>query len=202
VPRSSTHPDGAARTAGRKKDPQIDEAVLRATLDLLDEIGYAGTSISQVATRVGVYRPAIYRRWPSKQHLVAEAVASALGHEPTPDTGDLRADLLTGVGTLVEAFTATSVSRVLPALVADLARQPELREEFLASVFRSRRASTARRLSAAAAHGEIRPDFDMEFVLDALAAPVYYRALFGHGPLTPELTEQSVDLVLTSLRPR
>lgn len=190
------------RTAGRKKDPQIDQAVLRATLELLEEVGYAETSISQVAARVGVYRPAIYRRWPSKQHLVAAAVASALGDEPTPDTGDLRADLLTGVGTLVEAFTATSVSRVLPALVADLARQPDLRQDFLDSVFQPRRASTARRLRAAAERGDIRSDFDMEFVLDALAAPVYYRALFGHGSVTSQLTEQSVDLVLASLRSR
>ncbi|MEU1405864.1 TetR/AcrR family transcriptional regulator [Streptomyces sp. NPDC005728] len=201
MPRSSTPPDSATRTAGRKKDPQIDQAVLRATLELLEEIGYAGTSISQVASRVGVYRPAIYRRWPSKQHLVAAAVVSALGHEPTPDTGDLRADLLTGIGTLVDAFTSTSVSRVLTALVADLAQQPDLRQEFLDSVFQSRRASTARRLHTAAAHGDIRPDFDLEFVLDALAAPVYYRALFGHGPVTPTVAEQSVDLVLTSLRP-
>lgn len=200
MPHNSTSP--SPRTAGRKKDPQIDRAVLRATLELLEEIGYAGTTISQVASRVGVYRPAIYRRWPSKQHLVAEAVASALGQEPTPDTGDLRADLLTGVGTLVDAFTTTSVSRVLPALVADLAGQPELRQEFLNSVFQPRRASTARRLGAAAARGDIRPDFDMEFVLDALAAPVYYRALFGHGPVTPDVTGQSVDMVLTFLEPR
>lgn len=200
MPRNSTSP--SPRTAGRKKDPQIDRAVLRATLELLEEIGYAGTTISQVASRVGVYRPAIYRRWPSKQHLVAEAVASALGQEPTPDTGDLRADLLTGAAALVDAFTTTSVSRVLPALVADLAGQPELRQEFLDSVFQSRRAATARRLGAAAARGDIRPDFDMEFVLDALDAPVYYRALFGHAPVTPDVTGQSVDLVLTFLEPR
>ncbi|GAA2878005.1 TetR/AcrR family transcriptional regulator [Streptomyces mexicanus] len=202
MPRSSPRPDGATRRAGRKKDPQIDQAVLRATLDMLEEAGYAGTSISAVASRTGVYRPAIYRRWPSKQHLVAEAVASVLGQEPTPDTGDLRADLLTGLGTLVDAFTSTGVSRILPALVADLAHHPMLRREFLDAVFQSRRASTARRLRAAAERGDIRPDFDMEFVLDALAAPVYYRALFGHGPVTPAVTEQSVDLVLASLKPR
>ncbi|MFJ2609226.1 TetR/AcrR family transcriptional regulator [Streptomyces sp. NPDC091279] len=200
MPPSSTPP--SARTAGRKKDPQIDAAVLRATLELLAETGYAATTISQVAARVGVYRPAIYRRWPSKQHLVAEALASALGPEPTPDTGDLRADLRAGVGTLVDALTSTSLSRVLPALVADLAQQPELRREFLDSVFRSRRSSTARRLRAAADRGDIRADFDMEFVLDALAAPVYYRALFGHGPVTQEVTGQSVDLVLTFLERR
>ncbi|MFM9607471.1 MULTISPECIES: TetR/AcrR family transcriptional regulator [Streptomyces] len=192
-------PSPTPRTAGRKKDPQIDRAVLSATLALLEETGYAAITISQVAARVGVYRPAIYRRWPSKQHLVAEAVASALGQEPTPDTGDLRADLLTGVGTLGDAFTSTSLSRVLPALVADLAGHPELRREFLDSVFQPRRASTARRLRTAAERGDIRADFDMEFVLDALAAPLYYRALFGHGPVTPDVTGQSVDLVLAFL---
>ncbi|BAU87292.1 tetR family transcriptional regulator [Streptomyces laurentii] len=202
MPRSSSVPDATARTAGRKKDPEIDRAVLRATLDLLEESGYAATSISAVASRVGVYRPAIYRRWPSKQHLVAEAVASALGSEPTPDTGDLRADLLTGVGTLVAAFTSTGVSRVLPALVADLSQQPALHQDFLDSVFQPRRASTARRLRAAVERGEIQADFDLEFILDALAAPLYYRALFGHGPVTPAVAEQSVDLVLASLRPR
>ncbi|QNP68670.1 TetR/AcrR family transcriptional regulator [Streptomyces roseirectus] len=187
------------RTAGRKKDPEIDRAVLAATLELLAETGYAGLTISQVAARVGVYRPAIYRRWPTKQHLVAEAVVTVLGHEPTPDTGDLRADLVTGIGTLGAAFAAPGMSQVLPGLVADLAGQPELRREFLDSVFRPRRASTARRLRTAVERGDIRPDFDMEFVLDALAAPLYYRALFGHGPVTPELTGQSVDMVLTYL---
>ncbi|MEU7019993.1 TetR/AcrR family transcriptional regulator [Streptomyces sp. NPDC046203] len=198
--RSSTDPDATARTAGRKKDPEIDRAVLRATLELLEETGYAATSISAVASHVGVYRPAIYRRWPSKQHLVAAAVASALGSEPTPDTGDVRADLLTSIGTLVDAFTSTGVSRVLPALVADLSQQPDLQRDFMDSVFLPRRASTARRLRAAAERGEIRGDFDLEFILDALAAPLYYRALFGHGPLTRAVAEQSVDLVLASLR--
>ncbi|MFF6783941.1 hypothetical protein [Streptomyces sp. NPDC012510] len=86
---------------------------------------------------MGVYRPAISRRRPSKQHPVAQAVAPALGREPTPDTGALRTDLLTGIGTLVEAFTPTSVSRVLPALVAGLDGWPDLRQESLGSVFQS-----------------------------------------------------------------
>ncbi|WP_326693232.1 TetR/AcrR family transcriptional regulator (plasmid) [Streptomyces sp. NBC_01795] len=202
VTRSSPPPADAPRTAGRRKDPQIDSAALQATLELLAEIGYAEMSFSKVAERVGVHRPAIYRRWPSKQHLVAEAVGSALGHDPTPDTGDLRADLITGISTLVDSFEGTVVGNVLPALVADLAHHARLREDFLASVFQARRDSTARRLRRAAAQGEIRSDFDLEFTMDALAAPVYYRALFGHAPVTRKLAEQSVDLVLASLATR
>ncbi|WP_424640921.1 TetR/AcrR family transcriptional regulator [Embleya sp. AB8] len=194
----------APRAAGRQKDPQIDAAVRAATLDLLAEVGYAELTIGQVAKNADVYRPAIYRRWPSKQHLVTDAVADLIGTEPTSDTGDLRADLLAGIGTLVTAFESTVLGSVLPALIADLARDPELRESFLDRVFQARRHSTETVLRRAAARGEIRePDgAELAFVLDALAAPSYYRALFRHAPLDRDLVTRSVDLVLLGLRTR
>ncbi|WP_020668667.1 TetR/AcrR family transcriptional regulator [Amycolatopsis nigrescens] len=183
----------------RTRDDRIDAAVLAATVELLDESGYADLSIGGVAARAGVHRPAIYRRWPSKRHLVVDAVAAGLGLVPTPDTGDLRADLITGMNTMVTAFGGTALGRVLPALVADLAEDPELNEEFLRTVFHPRRASTAAALESARRRGEIRSDFDLDFVLDALAAPLYYRALFRHLPLTERLAEQTVDTVLAVL---
>ncbi|MFC9627169.1 TetR/AcrR family transcriptional regulator [Streptomyces sp. NPDC056930] len=190
------------RTAGRQKDPQIDAAVRAATLDLLAEVGYADLTIGQVAKNAEVYRPAIYRRWPSKQHLVTDALATVLGTTPTVDSGDLRADLLVGIGSLVTAFETTVLGPVLPALVADLAREPELRESFLDDIFHARRRSTEIVLRTAAARGDIREldRAEMEFTLDALAAPVYYRALFRHAPLDAALVERTVNLVLTGLR--
>ncbi|GAA2408377.1 TetR/AcrR family transcriptional regulator [Actinomadura vinacea] len=185
---------------GRTRDARIDRAVLDATVELLGETGYAALSMGAVAQRAGVHRPAVYRRWPSKRHLVVDAVAARLGLDPTPDTGDLRADLVTGITTVVDSLAGTPLGRVLPALVADLAADPELSERFLDQVFHPRRATTAATLRAAAGRGEIRADFDMDFVLDALAAPLYYRVLFGHLPLTRRLAEQCVDAVLAGLR--
>jgi AcrR family transcriptional regulator len=192
------------RAAGRQKDPAIDAAVRTATLDLLAEVGYAEFTIGQVAKNAGVYRPAVYRRWPSKQHLVVDAVAALLGTLPTVDTGHLRDDLVAGVETLVTAFETTVLGHVLPALVADLAREPALRDAFLDEVFHARRRTTETVLRRAAERGEI-PELDraaMDFVLDALAAPVYYRALFRHAPLDRTLVENSVDLVLGGLSAR
>ena len=115
---------GPRRAAGRQRDPEIDAAVIAATLALLDEVGYAKLSIGAVAKRAGVYRPAIYRRWPTKQHLVTDAIASTIGVTPTPDTGDLRADLVTGIATIAAAFIDSALGHVLLPVVADLPGQP------------------------------------------------------------------------------
>ncbi|MEV2276761.1 TetR/AcrR family transcriptional regulator [Nocardiopsis sp. NPDC049922] len=186
--------------AGRTRDERIDGAVLSATVELLGEVGYTALTMGAVARRAGVHRPAVYRRWPSKRHLVVDAVADGLGPRPTPDTGDLRDDLVTGIMTVVDALAGTPLGRVLPALVADLAADPELAGRFLDRAFHPRRATTAATLRSAVARGEIRADFDMDFVLDALAAPLYYRVLFGHLPLSRPLAEQCVDTVLADLR--
>lgn len=187
--------------AGRTRDERIDAAVLAAARSLLDSAGYAGLTIGQVAADAGIHRPAIYRRWPSKRHLVVEVVADLLGLDPTPVTGDLRADLVRSMRELVAALRDTSLGRVLPALVADLAADPELREQLWSTVFGPRRDSTARALRAAIDRGEIEATTDIDFVLDAVAAPIYFRALFGHLPLSADLAEQSVDTVLRALRP-
>jgi AcrR family transcriptional regulator len=183
----------------RTRDDRIDGAVLAATMEMLGESGYAALSIGAVAARAQVHRPAIYRRWPSKRHLVVDAVVAQLGLNPTPNTGDLRADLVTGMTTLVTALGGTPLGRVLPALVADLAEDADLAAEFMAKVFHPRRASTMAALESAIGRGEIRADLDMDFVLDALAAPLYYRALFRHLPVEPRLAEQTVDAVLAAI---
>ncbi|BBY66831.1 TetR/AcrR family transcriptional regulator [Mycolicibacterium helvum] len=183
----------------RARNADIDDAVLGATLELLAEVGYADLSIGQVATRAGVHRPAVYRRWPSKRHLIVDTVVSELGAAPTPDTGDLRADLIVGITTLAAALGGTTLGAILPALVSDLARSPDLSEDFLRRVFAPRRESTAQTLESARQRGVIRESFDMEFVLDALAAPVYYRVLFRHLPVDAALVAQTVDAVLASL---
>ncbi|WP_227981679.1 TetR/AcrR family transcriptional regulator [Nocardia spumae] len=185
--------------AGRVRDDRIDAVVLDTTRRLLGEVGYAELSIGRIATESGQYRPAIYRRWPSKRHLVVDVVARMLGAAPTPDTGDLRADLITGTRTIVTALRTTDLGRILPALVADLAADPELSQHFLRTVFAPRRESSAARLESAMARAEIGAVADLDFVLDALAAPVYYRALFAHLPLTDTLAEQTVDTVLAAL---
>ncbi|TDC22980.1 TetR/AcrR family transcriptional regulator [Streptomyces sp. 8K308] len=189
----------AESRAGRPRDERIDAAVPRAVLELLNESGYGRLTLEAVANRAGTSKPALRRRWRSRQHLVVDALATTIGTEPTPDTGCTHCDLIAGIGTLTRAFTTEVSRRALPALVADLADDPELASAFLDRFFHPRRASTAQALRRGIDRGDIRPDADVDLLLDMLAATTYYRALFDHLPITEDLAEQVVDIVLSGV---
>ena len=78
-----------ARSQGRPRDTRIDDAVLRATVELLDEIGYTRLTIPLVAARAGSTPPAVYRRFPTKIELVYEAVFPTLATLELPLADDL-----------------------------------------------------------------------------------------------------------------
>jgi AcrR family transcriptional regulator len=102
---------------GRPKDAHLDQDVVRAVLTVLKTKGYRHITIKGVAETVKCARTSLYRRWPSKRHLVAHVVVATLGAEPAPDSGSLRRDLLEVVETLRRGF-AGPLGRALPGLVA------------------------------------------------------------------------------------
>jgi AcrR family transcriptional regulator len=180
---------------GRPRDERIDSQVVGAVLQALRGGGYRAVTIDGIARRVRRARTSLYRRWPSKRHLVAYAVVSELGENPAGDSGALRADLEAAVETLLRAF-AGPLAQALPGLVADMAQDARLaaliREQVLAARRRSMREAFARAL----ARGEIRADLDIEVILDLLTGPFYYRVLFGHAPLSARMARDVVECVL------
>jgi len=180
---------------GRPRDERIDSQVVGAVLQALRGGGYRAVTIDGIARRVRRARTSLYRRWPSKRHLVAYAVVSELGENPAGDSGTLRADLEAAVETLLRAF-AGPLAQALPGLVADMAQDARLaaliREQVLAARRRSMREAFARAL----ARGEIRADLDIEVILDLLTGPFYYRVLFGHAPLSARMARDVVECVL------
>lgn len=185
--------------SGRPRDERIDRAVIDATVALLNEVGYAKLTFEAVAARAATSKPALRRRWPSRAHLVVDALAAVVGTAPTPDTGCTRCDLVEGIGTLGDAFPAKIGRTVLPALMADLAEDPVLDRVFLERYFHPRRATTAAALRRGIERGDIDPGADIDLLLDLLGAPVYYRVLFGHLPVNPGTAEQIVDTLLQGI---
>ena len=183
---------------GRPRDPQIDATVLEATLAVLDESGYGQLTIEEVARRAGATKPAIYRRWPTRQHLALAALAVRLGDSPVPDTGCTLCDLGEGIGVFLAAFREIRPG-VLGALFADCARVPELRDAFLATLFDPPRDAVGQMLERAVARGDLRPDVDRGLVLDMLSSVVHYRALFGHAPITDVEVERAVEVLLSGI---
>jgi AcrR family transcriptional regulator len=111
---------------GRPRDRRIDEAVLAATRELLLDIGYAELSLTAIADRAGTTRPALYRRWPSLDHLVHEAAFPAPLTIPLPRTGDAVADVHTLVVGALEAFAHPVARAAAPGLVAAITADPSL----------------------------------------------------------------------------
>ncbi|MBO0917291.1 TetR/AcrR family transcriptional regulator [Streptomyces laculatispora] len=201
TPRGAVPDSRASRQqrAGRPRDERIDAAVRTATMEVLNESGYGKLTLEGVASRAGTSKPALRRRWHSRQHLVVDALVATMGTAPTPDTGCTHCDLIEGIGMLSRAFTTTVGRRVLPALAADLADDPDLERLFLDRFFRPRRASTAEALRRGIRRGDIRADVDIDLLLDLLASTTYYRVLFGHLPVTSSLAEQVVQVVLAGV---
>src|SRR5450755_1541159 len=94
IPPAAPAPSASARR-GRPRSEEADRAILRAATELLAERGLPGMSIEEVASRAGVAKATVYRRWPSRGALALDAfVAEFTALQPLPDTGFLRDDLL------------------------------------------------------------------------------------------------------------
>jgi AcrR family transcriptional regulator len=186
---------GSSRARGRPRDQHIDRQVGAAVLQVLRTQGYKAVTIDGIARRVRRARSSIYRRWPSKPHLVAECIVSSMGASPAPDTGVLRRDLTAAVSTLERAFSGP-LRQALPGLVADMAHDPELAQAVRRQVLAPRRKSMREALERAHRRGESRSVADLELLLDLLAGPFYFRTLFGHGRVDRRLTTAVVDCVL------
>lgn len=159
-------------------DPRITrsrQAVLEAALDELAERGYGGFTIDGVATRSGVARSTIYRLWPERTSLIADAI-DALNVQPRPaaENGQTpRQHIATLLHHLAEAMAASRVAACLPALIDGAERDPQLRELHHRYNDRRRAALTAA-VAAAVAAGEVRPDVDPELAATALAGAIIY----------------------------
>jgi AcrR family transcriptional regulator len=179
---------------GRPRDESIDTEVVAAVLQVLKTRGYRAVTIAGIARRVKTARTSLYRRWPSKRHLVAYAVVSEMGASPAADTGALREDLEAATRTLLRAF-AGPLGQALPGLVSDMAQDPELAATIREEVLAARRKSMRDAFARAGARGEIRAGLEIELLLDMLTGPFYYRALFGHAPITAHMTREVVKYI-------
>lgn len=184
---------------GRPRDTSIDDRTAAAVLRLLGQGTYRDLTLDRVAAEARTSKPALRRRWGSLPGVVVHTLMTVMGTSPTPDTGCLRCDLVTGIGGLAETLASTPVTAALPGLIADLAGDADLRERFIRDYFDARRSTTRTVLVRAIDHGELDPSTDVELMLDLLAAPLYYRALFGHEPIAAGTAEAIVDALLDGL---
>ena len=191
-----------ARPIGRPRDERADGAILQATLELMAERGVHGFRTEDVAARAGVGKGAIYRRHPSKDKLVMASVAALVDEEIVlPDTGSTRADLLALMREAVELYRGALPGRLMPNLVSAMAERPELARVVREGFLIRRRLALTEVLRRGVDRGDLRPDVDLELVLDVLGGPLFYRLLITGGPIDEQLADGVTELILRGFAP-
>lgn len=192
--------DRAPKRLGRPRDAAADEAILAATVDLLGEVGFTGLTVDAVATRAGVGKATIYRRWSGKEQLVLDALTASRMQLEVPDTGSLRGDLLAFYLPLTEAEAQAGAIRLMPALAAQAAVDDQLAERLRAFVS-DRRGPVAELMARGRARGEVGDDLDVELAIDLVTGPIMYRLYFSGLPVDAPLVEELIERVLRAIAP-
>lgn len=199
--------DEPRRKPGRPRSVQAGQAILDATLELLAEVGLQAMSIEQVAARAAVGKKTIYRRWPSKEALVLDAIRSIQADMPVMDTGHLRDDLISMYQTTWRSLQARPLIRPLYLrLLSECDANPAVFHMFVSQLALPRFHQFMQMLEKAQARGDIRQELDLQLVTDLLIGPMLFRWM-GTSILLPSptqadfasFTEQMIDLVLHCL---
>jgi AcrR family transcriptional regulator len=169
--------------------------VLRATIEELARAGYGALAIEEVASRAGVNKTTVYRRWPTKAELVRAALRS-MQEERTcePDTGSLRGDLKALANTIIEFAESSEGQSILRMLLAE-GTEPEL-SEIAVSLRRERACNPKVLIERAVARGELPRGVDGLLLMETLFGAIIQRLFISHEPLVPAFVEQLIDLLL------
>jgi AcrR family transcriptional regulator len=187
---------------GRPRDPRRREAILRAAIELVGEVGYDRMTVEALAARAGVSKPTIYRRWPAgKKDIVIDAIRTKHADADTlPDQGSLRGDLLALVATMVEHIDEDA--HLAGGLISQLRESEELAALMRDEVIVHERCRLDGLLSRAMERGELSPDARVTPLFHDLAGSVIFaRAAVTGEPLDQAFREELVDHVLLPVLP-
>ena len=184
---------GEQRPGGRAT--RVRTAVLEAASNLLVEVGYDRFSIDEVATRAGVHKTTVYRRWPTKAELIADAVrVRAAENVPVPDTGSIRGDLQAMARSVVANISSESGSRISRSIVAAAAHSDELTESMHA-FWAERLAASIPIIERAIERGDLATGTDPNLIIETVIGPIWVRFLLTGEPIDADLADRVAELV-------
>lgn len=183
----------------KPRSARAHEAVLSAASELLAGGGLPAATVDAISARSGVSKATIYKHWPSRTAVAAEAfgveMATAI---PLPDTGSARGDLTEQVRRVSE-FYASPAGTVFAQLLAACVTDPEAARFFREFFLAGRRQAIATLWRRALERGEVDAEIDVEVAIDVLFGPLIFRLLSGHAPLNQAEAEAIAAAALHGL---
>ncbi|NKI45392.1 TetR/AcrR family transcriptional regulator [Streptomyces physcomitrii] len=196
---------GAART-GRPRSTAADAAILEATRDALVEQGWSKLSMGDIATRAGVAKTTLYRRWPSKNELVVDTVAALFDELEVPDSGTLAGDVEGVVLQFAALLDRPETRTALMAVVAESTRDEPLRDRIRSSIVDRQKRLVLQGRALAQQRGELPVEEDeqaasatADLIFDVVAGAVVHRTLVSAEPIDAAWARRLTTLLLGGL---
>lgn len=167
-----------SKPPGRPRSLQSHQAILQATLDLLAEVGYQSMSIEAIAARAGVGKPTIYRRYSSKEELVADAIESLREEVPLLDTGSLWGDIDVLIENAAKIILSPLGRQTIALIISTASSSPQFAQVYWTKYLMPRRQAFAVVLERAKARNEIQADTDPDLVFDFMSGVMLHGLVF------------------------
>jgi AcrR family transcriptional regulator len=185
------------RRRGRPRHAAARQAIVEATLELLAERGFQAATMDEIAARAGVGKNTIYRRWTSKEDLIADAIRDLTAELDVQDDGEIYARLLARIRDFMHVFADPLLGRLLPGLLGELERNPAFASAYVERIVTPRYERIIAVLREAVDRGELAEGTDPEIVADLLIGPPLLRLRFPFG--LPDLPERYPEEVLETI---
>lgn len=170
--------DDRKKPLGRPRSAASHQAILKATLELLAEVGFEAMSIEAIATRAGVGKTTIYRRYSGKDELVADAIESIREEVLIPDQGSLWGDLDVLIENATQ-ITLTPLGRQAVAMIISSASSNSgFAQLYWEKYLQPRREAFAVVIERAKARSEVSSDLDAGLIFDTMSGIMLYALIF------------------------
>ncbi|MFI1931994.1 TetR/AcrR family transcriptional regulator [Streptomyces sp. NPDC020330] len=196
---------GTTRT-GRPRSTAADAAILEATRASLVDLGWSKLTMGDVATRAGVAKTTLYRRWAGKNELVVDAVAVLFDELELPDRGSLAADVRGVVLQFAALLERPEARTALMAVVAEATRDDSLRRRIRSAIVDRQKRLVLLGRERAQARGELRYEDDAstaarnaDLIFDVIAGAVVHRTLVSAEPVDSDWATGFTSLLLLGL---
>jgi AcrR family transcriptional regulator len=201
--RNQSHGANGKRPPGRPRSEESRQSILRSTLKLLKQDGgFPELSIEAIAADANVGKTTVYRWWPTKATLVADAFSASADDELRfPNTGSAQNDMSLQMRRLIRILCSKR-GKVVAALIAGGQSDPELIEAFRDRFLWPRRRQAYQTLQRGIDRGELPAASDLDLILDSLYGPIYLRFLIRHDKLHEGFADEICELVLRGLSSR
>ncbi|MEF9906479.1 TetR/AcrR family transcriptional regulator [Streptomyces sp. P9-A2] len=191
---------------GRPRSAAADTAILAATREALVELGWSKLTLGDVASRAGVAKTTLYRRWAGKNELVVDAVAELFDELELPDRGSLAADIEGVVLQFAALLSRPEARSGLMAVIAESTLDEALRERIRVSIVERQKRLVLTGRARAQDRGELPPEPDpgeaaraVGLIFDMVAGAVVHRTLVSGQPVDEEWLHGFTRVLLSGL---